>query len=76
MEKQKILPRVKELLRNMPYGGIREISEKSGYPRSTVIDVLSTDRKGRRIDERVIYRATIDYLKERKINYEPLNQLI
>jgi len=75
MTQEQITKRVRLLLSNLPYGGIKTISERSGFPRSTVIDVLSNHRTNRRIDQRIIFRETAAYLKERKISYEPLKTL-
>jgi len=75
MTEEQIANRVKQLLKNLPYGGVKEVAKRSGFPRSTVIDVLSNYRPNRRIDSRIIYRATAEYLKERKISYTPLKTL-
>ncbi len=76
MTDKKQTDRVRLLFSNLPYGGIKAISDRSGFPRSTVIDVLCNHRENRRIDQRVIFRATIEYLKERQISYEPLKTLV
>ena len=73
MEKQLIFQRT---LRLLPNGGIQAVSERSGFPRSTVVDCLKNYRPNRRIDADRIYRTTAEFLRERGINFEPLNQLI
>jgi len=73
MKEQAILKRT---LRLLPLGGIKAVSERSGFPRSTVVDCLSTYRPSRRIDANRIYAITAEFLRERGINFTPLNQLI
>ena len=73
MEKHEVF---KSVLQMLPNGGIQAVSDRSGYPRSTVVDCLSNYRPNRRIDADRIYRTTAEFLRERGINYEPLNQLI
>jgi len=73
MEKHEVFKRV---LRLLPNGGIQAVSDRSGYPRSTVVDCLSNYRPNRRIDAESIYRITAEFLRERGINYQPLTQII
>jgi len=76
MTEQKTIEKVKQIFDNLPYGGIKEVSERSGYPRSTVIDVLSNYRPNRRIEALRVYEAAYDYLELRKLNNKPLKQII
>ncbi len=67
---------ISKALRLLPHGGIKAVSERSGFPRSTVVDCLSNYRPNRRIDVNRIYTITAEFLRERGIDFKPLNQLI
>jgi len=73
MKEQEMLQRTLQLL---PNGGIKAVSERSGFPRSTVVDCLTNYRPNRRIDAMSIYRITASFLKERGINYLPLTKFL
>lgn len=73
MEENQIL---RKILRLLPNGGIKAVAERSGFPRSTVVDCLSTYRPNRRIDVNHIYRTTAEFLYERGIQVQSFNNLI
>ena len=73
MNEQEILQRT---LRLLPNGGIKAVSERSGFPRSTVVDCLTNYRPNRRIDAMSIYRTTASFLSERGIEYKPLTKFL